>query len=91
MPWPPEFDDLFIIKLALRLNPRYGQIMHPGSVQVLKELMTKFSARYSQSTTQVQVENGLLYLTHWQRYWGYGAYGQAYGDPNTIFNSGYPY
>jgi len=91
MPYPPEFDDMFIIMLALRLNPRYGQIMHPASVEALKSFKTKFSARYSQSTTQVPVENGLLYLTHWNRFWGYGAYGPAYGDPNTQFNSGFPF
>lgn len=91
MPWPPEFDDMFIIMLAMRLNPRYGQVMHPASDAALKSFMTKFSARYSQSTTQVPVENGLLYLTHWNRFWGYGAYGPAYGDPNTQFNSGFPF
>lgn len=91
MPWPSEFDDMFIIKLAMRLNPRYGQVMHPASVQTLKEVTTKFIARYSQWTTQVQVENGLLYLTHWNRFWGYGAYGPTYGDPNIMFNSGFPF
>lgn len=91
MPFPPEFDDMFIIKLAMRLNPRYGQVMHPASVEALKEGQTKFSARYSQTTTQMPVENGLLYLTHWDRYWGYGAFNQTYGDPNSLFNSGFPY
>jgi hypothetical protein len=82
---------MFIIKLAMRLNPRYGQIMHPASMQTLKEVQTKFSARYSQSTTQMPAENGLIYLTHWQRYWGYGAWGPYYGDPNAQFQSGFPY
>ena len=91
MPWGPEYDDMFIIKLAMRLNPRYGQIMHPASMQTLKEVQTKFSARYSQSTTQMPAENGLIYLTHWQRYWGYGAWGPYYGDPNAQFQSGFPY
>jgi hypothetical protein len=91
MPFPPEFDDMFIIKLAMRLNPRYGQIMHPASMQTLKEVTTKFIARYSQTTQQKPVESGLLYLTHWNRFWGYGAYGPTYGDPNDMFNSGFPY
>lgn len=91
MPWGPEFDDMFIIMLAFRLNPRYGQVIHPASAEALKTFQTKFSARYSQSTTQVPVENGLLYLTHWNRFWGYGAYGPSYGDPNALFNSGFPY
>lgn len=91
MPWPPEFDDMFIIMLAYRLNPRYGQVIHPASTEALKQAMMKFSARYKQSDTTMPVENGLLYLTHWNRYWGYGAQNRAYGDPEAFFNSGFPY
>lgn len=90
MPWPPEFDDMFIIMLAMRLNPRYGQIMHPASVEVLKSSQTKFSARYSQSTSQQPSENGLTYLTHYNRYWGYQS-NRYYGDPDVLFNAGYPW
>lgn len=91
MPWPPEFDDMFIIMLAMRLNPRFGQVMHPASVEALKQAMMKFSARYKQSDTQMPVENGLLYMTHWARFWGYGAQNRATGDPTSLFNSGFPY
>lgn len=90
MPYPPEFDDMFIIKLAMRLNPRYGQVMHPASVEALKEAQTKFSARYTQSTTQMPSETGLLYLTNQYRYFGRYA-NQAWGDPADFFNSGFPY
>lgn len=89
MPWPSEFDDMFIIMLAVRLNPRYGQTMHPASVDTLRKTMSKFSARYKQSNTQMPVDNGLLYLTHWNRFWGYGD-SRNIGDPTSIFNSGYP-
>lgn len=89
MPWPTEFDSMFIIMLALRLNPRYGQIMHPASMQVLTSTMKKFSARYSQSTTQVPVEDGLLYLTNQYRY--FTGQSSQWGDPADFFNSGYPY
>jgi hypothetical protein len=91
MPWPPEFDDMFIIMLAMRLNPRYGQNMHPMSIETLKAAMMKFSARYKQSDSTQPVEDGLLYLTHWNRFWGYGAQNRAYGDPTQFFNSGFPY
>jgi len=91
MPWPPEFDDMFIIKLAMRINPRFGQVMHPASVEALNQATMKFSARYKQSDTTTAVENGLLYLTHWNRFWGYGAQNRAYGDPETFFNAGFPY
>lgn len=88
MPWGPEFDDLFIIRLAMRLNPRYGQTMHPASMQTLKEVQTKFSARYAQDTTQVGSEDGLLYTTNYYRF--FGSARPPYGDPNTSFLSGFP-
>lgn len=90
MPWPPEFDDMFIIMLAYRLNPRYGQTIHPASVEALRQAMSKFSARYKQSNTQMPVEDGLLYLTHWNRYWGRGA-NRGYGSPEAYFNNGWPF
>lgn len=90
MPWPEEFDDMFIVMLAMRLNPRYGQVMHPASVQALSAAMRKFSARYSQSTTQMPSEDGLLYLTNYYRFYGRFA-NRQYGDPADYFNSGFPY
>jgi hypothetical protein len=90
MPWPAEFDDMFIIMLAMRLNPRYGQIMHPASMETLKNVMRKFSARYTQSTTQMPSEDGLLYLTNFYRFYGRYA-NRQYGDPADYFNSGYPF
>jgi hypothetical protein len=90
MPWPPEFDDMFIIMLSYRLNPRYGQVIHPASTEALKVAMAKFSARYKQSDTQVPVENGLTYLTNYYR--SYGQYtNRQYGDPTGFFNTGWPY
>lgn len=90
MPWPPEFDDMFIIMLATRLNPRYGQIMHPASMETLKMAMTRFSARYKQSDSQQPSEDGLLYLTNYYRFYGRFA-NRQYGDPADYFNSGFPY
>lgn len=90
MPWPPEFDDMFIVLLAMRLNPRFGQVIHPASAETLKTAQSKFSARYGQSTTQMPSEDGLRYLTHYNRFWGYGS-NRSYGDPDYFFNSGYPF
>lgn len=90
MPWPPEFDDMFIITLAMRLNPRYGQVMHPASVEALKQAKTKFEARYTQDTQQQPSEDGLLYLTNYYRFYGRFA-NRQYGDPADYFNSGFPY
>lgn len=90
MPWPVEFDDMFIITLAMRINPRYGQIIHPASAKSLQDAQMKFSARYAQATTQMPSEDGLLYTTNYNRFWGYGA-NRNYGDPNVFFNSGTPF
>ncbi len=90
MPWPAEFDDMFIIMLAMRLNPRYGQSMHPASMTALQTSMRKFSARYSQSPTQMPVEDGLRYLTNRYRLYA-GETDLSWGNPNNFFNSGYPY
>lgn len=90
MPWPPEFDDMFIIRLAYRLNPRFGQVIHPASTEALKLAETKFRARYGQSTTQMPSEDGLRYMTHYNRFWGYYS-NRTYGDPEAFFNSGFPY
>jgi len=90
MPFPPEFDDFFIIGLAFRLNPRYGQIIHPASEEAFKRAEMKFSARYKQSDSQQPSEDGLLYLTNYYRYYGRFA-NRQYGDPADYFNSGFPY
>ena len=87
MPWPSEFDDMFIIMLALRLNPRYGQVIHPASAETLQKAKSAFSARYSQSWTQMPSEGGLLYLTNIDSRNIY----RQYGDTAGMFNSGIPY
>lgn len=87
MPWPSEFDDMFIIMLSLRLNPRYGQVIHPASAETLMNTRKKFSARYGQSTTQMPSEDALLYLTNVNN----RNILRRYGDPTNQFNQGYPY
>lgn len=90
MPWPAAFDTMFIIKLAIRLDPRYGLTINALSLQALKESQTKFSARYSQTTTQVAVENALLYLPSGYRFYG-PYFTNGWGDPNAFFNSGFAF
>jgi hypothetical protein len=88
MPFPSDFDDYFIVSLAMRLNPRYGQVLHPASVEAYTQARTQLRSRYSQTFTTVQSELGLQALTHYDRYWGYNNLGV--GDPTAFFNSGYP-
>lgn len=45
-PLPIEFDDYFIIMLALRLNPRYGQQLTGESATMMKRMRTQMQARY---------------------------------------------
>lgn len=49
MPFPIEFDDMFIILLAMRLNPRYGRKMDAQTISYLKRMQAMFTARYAQS------------------------------------------
>lgn len=48
-PFPDDFDNFFIIGLAMRLNPRYGREMDAQSALVFKSERRKFIARYLQS------------------------------------------
>lgn len=87
MPWPSEFDDMFIIMLALRLNPRYGQVIHPASAQTLQDIRKKFTSRYSQTTTFMPSEDGLLYLTNPASQYQL----DRYNNTTQQFYSGYPF
>lgn len=48
-PFPTDFDDYFIISLAMRLNPRYGQSLAPESATRLEQQRQQFIVRYSQT------------------------------------------
>lgn len=51
MPFPLEFDDLFIIRLAARLNPRYGRSLSDLSIARLNDMQTQIETRYRQHFT----------------------------------------
>jgi hypothetical protein len=48
-PFPKKFDQMFIIMLAMRINPRYGRTLDEQSIVVLKQGKREFIARYLQS------------------------------------------
>lgn len=48
MPFPEEFDDLFIILLATRLNPRNSQPLSQESLMMMERSREQFRARYTQ-------------------------------------------
>jgi len=48
-PFPAAYDTMFIILLAMRLNPRYGRALDDQSIAMLKQNKREFVARYLQS------------------------------------------
>lgn len=48
-PFPIEFDDMFIISLAFRLNPRYNIQSQQESILMMRRSIKQFRARYKQS------------------------------------------
>lgn len=56
LPFPPEFDDLFVVKLSRRLAPRYGKEPLSGTVETERRLTGILTARYSQ-TVAVGADN----------------------------------
>lgn len=89
MPFPPEFDDFFIIMLAARINPRYGQNLDPASMEMLGRAKKQFSARYKQ-IKPMPSEDALLFLTNCYRYYGRYA-NRGAGETAQYFNVGFPY
>lgn len=46
MPFPGEFDDYFVVKLAMRLNPRHGAPLAQESQAALQDAQQRLQARY---------------------------------------------
>lgn len=85
-PFPTEFEDLFVIGLAMRINPRNKQDIDPQSVQTYKRLLSRFRARYDQTVEQRPEE--ALMRTPGIPYQYYRNYG-PYTDTSQRFNTGY--
>ena len=49
MPFPAAFDTYFIIKLATRVNPRFGRSLNDLSLAQLRESQEQLEARYRQT------------------------------------------
>lgn len=60
-PFPEEYDDLLITKLAMRLNPRYLKQTDPETQLQYKENLSKFRAKYKQ-IEQVSPELAIVYV-----------------------------
>lgn len=77
MPFPEEFDDYFITKLAMRLNPRYGRAMTQESSARLDEVQAQICARY-RNKQNMPTDPAVLRTTDPGRY-GYIRAGGRYG------------
>ncbi len=60
MPFPSEFNDYFVIMLALRINPRYGQALSQESLEMLKKSRVQLRSRYRRKGLNSQTDPGLL-------------------------------
>lgn len=49
MPFPEKFDDYFIIRLAGRINPRYGRSLDTMSIARLQEVTEQLESTYRQT------------------------------------------
>lgn len=68
-PFPSQFDDYFIMKLASRLHPRYLVQTAPETMAHFREIQRKFKARYS--TSQEMNSETALYRLRGHRYLDY--------------------
>lgn len=62
MAFPLEFDDFFITKLAMRLNPLYGRSMPESTAMTLMSMQEKLRARYRQNR-DVPADLGAVFMT----------------------------
>lgn len=81
-PFPPEFDTMFIVLLAMRLNSRYGRMLDDQTIASLKENKQQFVARYIQSLP-LEINDDLTWPFMSLQTYQSGAYGS-----NTAFNRG---
>lgn len=84
LPFAPEFEDLFSIKLAMRLHPRYLVQTSQESTMFYRELLRKFRSRYS--TTQEMNSETALFRLRGSRYLDYFV-----EDSSLRFNRGIIY
>lgn len=73
IPFPTEFDTLFSIDLALRLNPRYGVSMDEITAQIYQDVKSRFNSRYMSDNSSANPD--IL----WDSYTGWN------GNRGTVF------
>ncbi len=56
MPFPEEYDDMFVLMLATRLLSRYGREIDAGSEALLSEMRERFDAQYRRTGSDVEFD-----------------------------------
>lgn len=86
MPFPREFDDYFVISLAMRINPAYSVKLDEQSLARLKQQQRQLTARYVQSAP-LSINADISFQT----LQGYNNFSDAWaGGTTQEFNQGSP-
>nr|GAT42387.1 predicted protein [Mycena chlorophos] len=70
-PFPKKYDQMFIVLLAIRLNPRYGRALSDLSQSILKVGRTAFIAQYLNSQP-LEAKDDISWPFMSRQGWGYG-------------------
>lgn len=84
-PYPSDFDDYFIISLAMRLNPRNGAPLDPQSQRAWQQARSGLNSRYQ----QIRPTPSELALIRTPGTWPAYYRGLGGSFANSMFNSGY--
>lgn len=84
MPFGVEFDDYFVTALALRVNPRYGQIMTPETNTAFNRAKSQLRSRYRTSRQMFSDLSPFNWYADQNEHTGYANVGNfATGRPNS--------
>lgn len=83
MPFPFEFDDFFIMKLATRLHPRYLVQTTQETMMHYKDLLRRFRSRYN-ITRNISPELALRLVHPWRTGHSYGGQSESLFDKGLI-------
>lgn len=89
-PFPEEFDDYFIMSLAMRINPQYGKTLDEQALMFWRRAKSQLRARYSVSIPQ-PVERGLLRMSRMAGDRDRWRTERLAYNPQAAFNKGWPY
>ena len=88
-PFPEEFDDFFVMTLAMRINPLYGSTIDGQSGEMLRRSKSQLRARYAQEIN-MPVNQALLRMSRMTADRNQWRDRDGIYDPSTVFARGYP-